>query len=256
VKLVGFGLAKHVDPVLPRTYTLAGVPSYMAPEVFIGNGYGTEADVWSFGVLLYELQCGCLPFTGSEQDIHNAILEEPLRFPSDFHNNIAMSLIQRLLTRERTLRIGCGLEGLEEIATDMFFVTHSSGKLLSLIADHKIKSPMMPEKEHYADDEHPVEDSLSDAEEFGNRDARVMEQITALFRRFDLNGDGNICQRELVRVLHTMNRHAFTEEGINSAMAGMDSNHDGLVDYQEFVEWMYSSKSEIMRPALDIDIRS
>ena len=43
--------------------TCCGSPAYAAPELVSGRNYlGSEADVWSMGVLLYALLCGFLPF--------------------------------------------------------------------------------------------------------------------------------------------------------------------------------------------------
>lgn len=44
-----------------------GSPYYMAPEAFINNIYGSKTDVWSFGIIIYELLHGKTPFF----DIHN-----------------------------------------------------------------------------------------------------------------------------------------------------------------------------------------
>ena len=45
-----------------RTNSVVGVPYYMAPEVIQQKEYTYSADIWSIGVLLYELMSGSLPF--------------------------------------------------------------------------------------------------------------------------------------------------------------------------------------------------
>lgn len=45
---------------------VAGTPFYIAPEVIDQRPYGTKADMWSIGVLLYILLSGYTPFSGSD----------------------------------------------------------------------------------------------------------------------------------------------------------------------------------------------
>merc|ERR1712130_1006263 len=64
LKLIDFGLCAKprggMDTVLE---TCCGSPAYAAPELVSGRNYlGSEADIWSMGVLLYALLCGFLPF--------------------------------------------------------------------------------------------------------------------------------------------------------------------------------------------------
>ena len=63
LKAIDFGLAAFFDPAkLPRTdLGLEGTPWFMAPEV-LSSRVGPEADVWSAGVMAYQLLCGRLPF--------------------------------------------------------------------------------------------------------------------------------------------------------------------------------------------------
>ncbi|XP_069123059.1 maternal embryonic leucine zipper kinase-like isoform X1 [Argopecten irradians] len=64
LKLIDFGLcAKPKGGMENHLYTCCGSPAYAAPELVSGKEYlGSEADLWSMGILLYALLCGYLPF--------------------------------------------------------------------------------------------------------------------------------------------------------------------------------------------------
>ncbi len=62
-KLTDFGISKILDGSQQATMML-GTPSYMAPEIADGHDPTPAADVYSLGVMLYELCCGVTPFAG------------------------------------------------------------------------------------------------------------------------------------------------------------------------------------------------
>lgn len=65
------------------TYTLCGLPEYMSPEMVSLSGYEFRTDVWSFGVLCYELLCGKTPYrpsTNYRAELYYAVLTKPLDF--------------------------------------------------------------------------------------------------------------------------------------------------------------------------------
>ena len=61
LKLIDFGFAKRLVGDV-KTYTLCGTAAYMAPEVLGREGHDKAADMWSLGVLLYELMVGAPPY--------------------------------------------------------------------------------------------------------------------------------------------------------------------------------------------------
>jgi eukaryotic-like serine/threonine-protein kinase len=68
VKLLDFGIAKQPGrTALTKTGTTIGTVAYMSPEHIEGHAIDERADVWSLGVLLYELVTGRLPFTGPHE---------------------------------------------------------------------------------------------------------------------------------------------------------------------------------------------
>jgi len=67
IKVVDFGLSKYSShgPFGKTMKTPCGTPTYVAPEVLFKNGYGSQVDMWSLGVILYVLLSGYPPFYGS-----------------------------------------------------------------------------------------------------------------------------------------------------------------------------------------------
>lgn len=62
VKLIDFGLSNYCETEELLT-TACGSPCYAPPEMVSGNPYnGLVTDVWSLGIMLYVMICGCLPF--------------------------------------------------------------------------------------------------------------------------------------------------------------------------------------------------
>ena len=92
VKIGDYGLAKFISKSQRGGQTESvGTFHYMAPE--IGNGqYGKEIDVYSLGILLFEMITGCVPFDGeSPQEIilkHLASNPDLSLVPNDFRNRM------------------------------------------------------------------------------------------------------------------------------------------------------------------------
>ena len=72
----------------------------MAPEVMEAKGYSFSVDVWSLGIIIYEMLCGVLPYGGYSDDpvrIYKEIEKNDLRFPKNFNDSAGKALIFRLL---------------------------------------------------------------------------------------------------------------------------------------------------------------
>lgn len=114
IKLIDLGTAKIIKD---RTFTILGTPSYTAPEVLTGQGYGKSCDYWSTGVCLYEFLCGSLPFTsGSEEDpieIYKQVQHKQVTFPAFYNNQLGKDLILKLLDKNPETRL-CDLKAIKE----------------------------------------------------------------------------------------------------------------------------------------------
>ncbi|MCU0898209.1 MAG: serine/threonine protein kinase [Burkholderiales bacterium] len=79
VKVADFGIARIDSSNLTQAGTVMGTPSYMSPEQFMGQTVDGRSDLFSAGVILYQLLTGERPFTGSLTTImHKVLKEDPL----------------------------------------------------------------------------------------------------------------------------------------------------------------------------------
>ena len=115
-KILDFGLAKRCDPHEVSRKTLQAAPTesipglagtlpYMSPEQFEGNEATTRSDIWSLGVVLYEMVTGLTPFGGENlYRLCTAIIREPLpALPQNVPVGLA-AVIRRCLEKEPSQR--------------------------------------------------------------------------------------------------------------------------------------------------------
>ena len=66
--------------------SFCGTPLNMAPEILEKKGYTQKADIWSLGVLLFELISGVTPFQGfSKSELKQKIKEGHFQVPKSYH---------------------------------------------------------------------------------------------------------------------------------------------------------------------------
>jgi tetratricopeptide (TPR) repeat protein/class 3 adenylate cyclase len=79
VKLLDFGLAEATDERLTEARVARATPAYMSPEQARGERVDHRSDIWSLGVVIYEMLTGCRPFRGrhAQAVIHAILHDEP-----------------------------------------------------------------------------------------------------------------------------------------------------------------------------------
>jgi len=110
VKVLDFGLARemHCEHSLSPAGSILGTPAYMAPEQTRGEAVDARADLFSLGVVLYELVTGCRPFQGRDAvqvlfQVNYHHPDPPLRLNPDMPGSLSR-LIEGLLEKERERR--------------------------------------------------------------------------------------------------------------------------------------------------------
>ena len=72
-KLSDFGLSQRISQSDPTTAKVVGTPNYMAPEVCRGEPATAQSDMYSFGVMMFEMSFGRLPYTFSDSTVESRL---------------------------------------------------------------------------------------------------------------------------------------------------------------------------------------
>jgi serine/threonine protein kinase len=107
-KVADFGFSKIIDEMDMNTksaHTLLGTPLYMAPQILNDERYTVKCDVWSTGLVLYEIIFGRLPWTGhSIPNLYMNIKSKPLTFPKTVSDD-TKDLITKMLSQKEETRL-------------------------------------------------------------------------------------------------------------------------------------------------------
>ena len=120
LKLMDFGVAQVVDlERMTVTGQILGSPAYMAPEVLDGRTLDFRSDVFSVGVMLYQMATGVLPFTGKNpHEVLRRVSEGKFADPRTLNRLVSDQLakvIARALARKPEDRFPTLLEMVDEL---------------------------------------------------------------------------------------------------------------------------------------------
>jgi Tol biopolymer transport system component len=148
IKIIDFGLAKLVEPLLgvgPDSHAQTGVKgethpgqlmgtvSYMSPEQARGREVDFRSDIFSFGVVLYEMVTGELPFRGeSAADTLSAILSKPAPpLPPRVGDAVIEAGLARILEKCLAKDPGERYQTTKDLTLDLKWLSRSSGSGIS-----------------------------------------------------------------------------------------------------------------------------
>ena len=98
IKISDFGIARIETSQLTHAGDVIGTPHYMAPEQFLGQDVGAPADLFSVGVIAYELLAGRKPFAGNAAVLMQQVLNVTPDDPSKINARLA-PLMDRVLQK-------------------------------------------------------------------------------------------------------------------------------------------------------------
>jgi len=149
IKVLDFGVCKEVNSrltVLTSAGNVVGTPAYMSPEQLKGAELDPRTDVWSLGVVLFEMLTGVRPFRGEGVELFLKILSGEIPTVSQLVRSVPAALadiVSRCLMRDREARLGSAEElaaQLDELAREDVSVSlgtpEGSGSTSSGMATH------------------------------------------------------------------------------------------------------------------------
>lgn len=209
IKIVDWGTAKIIKEGINLS-SILGTPMYMAPEILSRN-YNEKCDIWSCGVLLYELISGKAPFEGDTRiKILGNVFKGNYNFSDPIWNSIsheAKELIRAMMNMSPQLRPSA-----EKLLQNKWILIHSN----ELFNPSKL---FIDNLKSYSYDKFLFEELISlIAPHFLSPKEKI--DLMKTFNKLDLNNDGNITKEEFSNYFKNTNKENVSPNKIVIFKAG------------------------------------
>ena len=198
IKIIDFGLSNlyltGVDSDNPSLAfgadfleTPCGSPGYAPPEMILGCKYdGLLSDIWSTGIILFSMLCGCLPFDDpDEEKLYSKIIKGDFYFPPNINiSEDAKILINKILVVNPRLRAS-----IKDIRKDPWFLIDYKpifGLYIS-IRDIPVSYEIIEEMEKFGFKKHEIVDNIKN-----NRHNKITTIYYLLVNKFRNEGKENV----------------------------------------------------------------
>ena len=213
-KIADFGFATHVDNFKNQMLkTCVGTPLYMSPQILSHKPYTSKSDVWSTGLIYYEMLCGKTPWPARDQlDLINNIDKMPLKYPFNVQiSDISKDFIRGCLEKEEKNRFSW-----EEVLS------------------HKIFSPQvhaapLVDKPTVVLDKRSL-DVLQELQEIVSKHGVDLDKV---FKNFDKSGDNSLDINEFTKMILVIN-NALKPDEVQEIFRRFDSDNSNSISLKEF----------------------
>ena len=232
LKLIDFGLATFQE----QEKKTAGTPMYMSPEMVDGKGTYVS-DIWSVGVVVYQMVTGKLPFDGGEND-ENQILYEHIKndeYNKDTLNNVECSddvkdfidkALQKDIKKRMTVQEALNHPWIKKFNVNSLDPSLLNENTIQLLLNFSKKPALQKEIYYFL------------AKISNENDIAIYKNI---FNFFDMNNKGGLSKNDLKEGLEK-NKIDIDEDTLDIIFDGLDFHNNGKIYYSEFLAAMVSSK--------------
>ena len=235
LKLCDFGFARALSYTTLFLNSIKGTPLYMAPELVQEQRYDEKIDVWSLGIILYELFYGEPPFfTNSIYKLIQMIVNDPIKWPEGPHkiSDTFKDFLLKMLQKEPSDRISC-----EELLSHPFIADVKLADFDDHVYQYKSKQFEEAIMESLSPDAvipfNPPKSKLPDFQSiFVNPSVRTPEELLAAvkyLREIKVNSDSPLAASFSFHFQEFISKPLVLEEALAAATELLSIDRDKFV---------------------------
>ena len=234
LKLIDFGLATF----LKQDNKSVGTPFYMSPETIDGNST-FQSDIWSVGIIVYQMITGKLPFVGDDKENGNQSLYNKIKnedYDEECLNEIECSdevkdFIHKSLVKDvqgrMTTQEGLSHPWIQKFCVKSIDKTYINHETIRVLLDFAQKTRLQKEIYYF------IAKVCNECD---------IDKFKSFFNQLDIYNVGSLTKNE-IKDGFKKNEIEIEEDDLEEIFKGLDFHKVGVINYSEFLSAMVSSKN-------------
>lgn len=228
-KLADFGFSTTISNHQNLLKSVCGTPLYMSPQILMRENYTSKSDIWSLGLIYYEMLCGKTPWTArSERELLDNTRTIPLKFPYDVKiSDQSKDFIKKCLAFHEK----------DRFSWEQIFMHDIYLKEQIIIKKPDINSSpnntAMKRKSTFFLSENALK-ALTELQEIIQKNGIDLKKV---FNNFDKTKDNKLDKKEFTKLINVINNN-LNEKDVEEIFGRFDVNGDNSITYEEFYEYL------------------
>ncbi len=229
-KLADFGFSTTIADHQRIMKSICGTPFYMSPQILLRENYTEKSDIWSLGIIYYEVLCGKAPWTArTEKELLDNI-KKPLKFPYDIKiSDLSKEFIKKCLSFFEKDRFSW-----EQIFSHEIYLQN---QVLKKASFHNINSSPIHNSARRKSTIILNETALKALTELQLIIEKNQIDLKKVFKNFDKSNDNQLDKKEFSKLIRVIN-DKLNEKDIEEIFLRFDVNEDNAITFEEFHKYL------------------